>query len=164
MVCFYVNLHKFCTKSRLFLFGPFSRSSIFASEIAFLAFFPYRVLLQIHSYNFGFCNISQIWLYLHSLMVQISLYLFCDVKNSQFLDLCSKITNRRQIDEKQPTWILSLSSVWPKWTPLLGVNLLHIAMIKLGAANISDSISEAEAFWENWLECFEKIKYSFSRK
>ena len=119
MVCFYVNLHKFCTKSRLFLFGPFSRSSIFASEIAFLAFFPYRVLLQIHSYNFGFCNISQIWLYLHSLIVQISLYLFCDVKNSQFLDLCSKITNRRQIDEKQPTWILSLGSVRPKWRPLL---------------------------------------------
>ena len=29
------------------------------------------------------------------------------------------------------------------------VNLLHIAMIKLGAANISDSISEAEAFLEN---------------
>ena len=41
--------------------------------------------------------------YLHSLMVQICLHLFCDVKNSQFLDLCSKITNRRQIDEKQPT-------------------------------------------------------------
>ena len=30
-----------------------------------------------------------------------------------------------------------------------GVNLLHIAMIKLGAANISDPISKAEAFREN---------------
>ena len=31
------------------------------------------------------------------------IYIFYGVKNSQILDLCSMITNRRQIDEKQPT-------------------------------------------------------------
>ena len=146
MVCFYVNLHKFCTKSRLFLFAPFSRSSIFASEISFLA------LNALLTQYFGPASYESIFLFfflnqfLNKLISSRLHYILCltdtysDPRadpDSSFIPVWEQMRNRLMKNYPLEFYFFVVSGAnsglcWPS-------NLLHIEMIKFGAPNISDA-------------------------
>ena len=147
MVCFYVNLHKFCTKSRLFLFAPFSRSSIFASEISFLALKCTANTVLWPSFlwkHFSFFLPQSI--FLNKLISSRLHYILCltdtysDPRadpDSSFIPVWEQMRNRLMKNHPLEFYFFVVSGAnsglcWPS-------NLLHIEMIKFGAPNISDA-------------------------